>query len=166
MMKKGQKGFTLLELVVGVAIMAIVVGGIGSTMVTLLLNYDRVSGQNTVLPQIQSTGYWVSRDVQTARTVTPGPYQGFPITMSIPIDQEESNDYHVGYYLVNGTLTRKMFDSSMTLLYATHIADYIYNVDTAFVTVSGNTSFHQLTVSAKKDKEEVTRVYQVSQRLQ
>lgn len=146
--------------------MAIVVVGIGSTTVTLLLNYDRVSGQNVVLPQIQSAGYWISRDVQTARTVDPGAYQGFPLTMSIPVDQEESHDYHVEYYLDNGELTRKLYDSSMTLLYATHIANYIYNVDTAFVTLSGNTSFHQLTVSAKKDEEEVTRIYQVSQRLQ
>lgn len=146
--------------------MAIVVVGIGGTMVTLLLNYNQVSEQNVILPQVQGAGYWISRDVQTSRTVTPGAYQGFPLTMSIPIDQEESNDYTVEYHLDNGKLTRNLYDSSMTLLYATHIADYINNVNTSFVILSANTSFHQLTVSAKKDEEKVTRIYQISQRLQ
>ncbi|GAH20246.1 unnamed protein product, partial [marine sediment metagenome] len=53
-MKRGEKGFTLLEVLIGVAIMAIVVGAVAMTTTTLLLNEGQAAGQNTALPQVQN----------------------------------------------------------------------------------------------------------------
>jgi prepilin-type N-terminal cleavage/methylation domain-containing protein len=53
-MKNGESGFTLLEIVVGSAIMAVVVGAIATTLTILFLNYGQAAGQNSALPQVQN----------------------------------------------------------------------------------------------------------------
>ena len=163
--KMTEKGFTLLEAVIAVAIMAIVVGAMATTTTTILLNHGRAAEQNTILPQVQNAGHWITHDVQTARNITAGDPNGFPLSLSIPIDTDENNDYSI-IYSFNGTkLKRKLYDSTPALISETFIADYIDSDNTTFNTLNATAGLHQLTVRAVKDKSGVARIYQVSQRI-
>ena len=160
-----EKGFTLLEAVIGIAIMAIVVGAITITTTTLLKNYGQAAEQNTVLPQVQNAGHWISRDVQTARNITASDPTGFPLSLRIPIDMDENNDNSVNYTFEGTKLKRKVYDSSETLVSETLIADHIDTDNTTFNTLNATINLYQLTVRAVKDNGSATRIYEISQRV-
>ena len=164
-MKQREKGFTLLEVVVGVAIMALVVGAIATTTTTILMNYGQVAEQNAVLPQVQNAGYWISRDVQVASSITAGDPNGFPLFLGIPVDTDENNNYGIEYLFDGNRLKRKVYDSSPTLVSETLVADYIDTDNTTFSTVDATAGHHKLTVTAAKGGTGVTRSYEISQRL-
>ncbi len=69
-MKLGEKGFTYIELIVALAILAL----IGSATATATFQVLRVTERNndhmTVVRQVQNAGYWLSRDAQMAQSVT------------------------------------------------------------------------------------------------
>ncbi len=165
MVKQREKGFTLLEVVVGVAIMALVVGAIAMTTTTLLLNYDQAAEQNVVLPQVQNAGYWISRDVYATINITAGDPNGFPLTLQIPVDNDENNDYSVVYLFDGNKLKRQLYDSSENLTSETLIADYIDIANTTFSTVNATAGHYKLTVTATRDGAGVTMSYEIGQRL-
>jgi prepilin-type N-terminal cleavage/methylation domain-containing protein len=86
-MKQRQRGFTLLEMVLGLAIVAAVVTTIGMTITTLLLNYKQPSTQQILLQQVQNAGYQMPRDIQMSNSVVTasGGATAFPniVTQSI-----------------------------------------------------------------------------------
>ena len=165
MMKKREKGFTLLEIVVGSAIMAVVVGAIAATLTTLFLNYGQAAGQNSALPQVQNAGFWITRDVQTSRNITAGDPNGFPITLKIPVDIDAANDNRIEYVFYGQKLKREFYNSSDNLISETMIADYMDTDACTFSTVNATMRYYRLTVSAARAGETVTRVYDMSQRL-
>ncbi|MBA7571809.1 hypothetical protein ES708_13577 [subsurface metagenome] len=161
-MKRGEKGFTLLEVLIGVAIMAIVVGAVAMTVTTLLLNEGQAAGQNTALPQVQNAGYWISRDVQMARTVTLGE-PGVFLRLDIPVDTDENNDYTIDYWFDGDKLKRQKHDSFGTS--ETFIAEYIDTSNTTFSALDADAGLWKLTVRASRDETGATRSYEISQRL-
>ena len=164
-MKRREKGFTVLEALIGVAIMAIVVVAVAMTTTTLLLNEGQAAGQNTALPQVQNAGYWISRDVQMARNVTPSAPNGFPLSLGIPVDADENNDYTVDYLFDGDKLKRQVYDSLETLISETFIAEYIDTSNTTFSALDADAGLYKLTVRASRDETGATRSYEISQRL-
>ena len=88
----------MLELLVGAAIMAAIVPVAAMSLTTLLMNCERAAEQNTDLPQVQSAGYWISRDVQMSANLTASAPYGFPLSLDIPIDLEGSNNNRIRTY--------------------------------------------------------------------
>ena len=164
-MSKRQKGFTLLELVIGSAIMAVVVGAIAASLITLFLNYGQAAGQSSALPNVQNAGFWITRDVQTSRNVTAGVSNGFPISLKIPTDINEANDNRIEYVFDSSKLKRELYDSSDTLIAETLIADFIDTDYTTFVSINVTSGHYRLTATASREGEAVTRVYDMDQRL-
>ena len=164
-MKRREKGFTVLEVLIGVAIMAIVVVAVAMTTTTLLLNEGQAAGQNTALPQVQNAGYWISRDVQMARNVTPSAPNGFPLSLDIPVDTDENNDYTIDYLFDDDKLKRQVYDSLGTLTSETFIAEYIDTSNTTFSALDADAGLYKLTVRASRDETGATRSYEISQRL-
>jgi len=163
-MKRREKGFTLLEVLIGVAIMAIVVGAVAMTITTLLLNEGQVAGQNTALPQVQNAGYWISRDVQMARIVTLGE-PGVFLRLDIPRDDNPEHDYTIDYVFDSDKLKREVYDSLGTPTSETFIAEYIDTGNTTFSALGAEAGLWKLTVRASRDGTGVTRSYEISQRL-
>lgn len=164
-MSKGQKGFTLLEIVVGSAIMAVVVGAVASLLVVLFLNYGQEAGQNTALPQVQNAGFWITHDVQSSRNITATAPNGFPLSLRLPVDGDEDNDNSANYVFEDSKLKRKLYDSSDNLILETFIADYLDADNCTFTTINATMKYHRLTVTATREGEVVTSIYHVSQRL-
>jgi len=163
-MKRREKGFTLLEVLIGVAIMAIVVGAVAMTTTTLLLNEGQAAGQNTALPQVQNAGYWISRDVQMARNVVFDD-PDFLLSLDIPVDTDENNDYTIDYLFDGDKLKRRVYDSLGTLTSETFIAEYIDTSNTTFSALDADAGLYKLTVRASRDETGATRSYEISQRL-
>ncbi len=164
-MKRGEKGFTLLEILVGAAIMGIIAMPLAMLTMTLLTNPERSNDNNIVLQQIRNAGTWISRDVQMSRSANATDPNGFPLTLQIPVDSDENNDYSIEYLLDGSKLKRRVYDSSENLTAETLIADYIASDNTTFSTLDVDTGLHKLTVRAVKDRAGVTGNYQISQRL-
>jgi len=164
-MKRGEKGFTLLELVVGVAIMAVIAMPLAMLTMTLLTNPERSNDNNIVLQQVRNAGTWISRDVQMSRSANATDPNGFPLTLQIPVDSDENNDYSIVYLFDESKLKRQFYDSGGNLTSVTFIADYIASDNTTFATVNATAGLHKLTIRATKDKASVTGGYEISQRL-
>ena len=69
-MKPGEKGYTLIELLVAITIMAVASGAAGAAIFQVLRNTERNNDHMTVVSQVQNAGYWISRDAQMAQSVT------------------------------------------------------------------------------------------------
>ncbi len=69
-MKLGEKGYTLIELLIAITIMALATGAAGAAIFQVLRNTERNNDHMTVVRQVQNAGYWISRDAQMAQTVS------------------------------------------------------------------------------------------------
>ena len=161
-MRQMEKGFTLIEVVITIAILGIVMPAMAMTISTLLTNHQQANDHNIVSQQVQNAGYWISRDVQAAKYVIFTQPSGFPLTLVIPVDTNENNDYSVDYVFDGNKLKRKVYNSSHTFTKETLIAEYIDVADTVFTTIQPNN--HMLVIRASKGKVVVERSYEVTQR--
>ena len=82
LINKNQKGFTLLEIVVAMAIVGIIGGGISMTLSQLIMGNIRTNNHMTMVRQVQQAGYWVSHDAQMTQIVKLGASPGFLPTLT------------------------------------------------------------------------------------
>jgi len=162
-MKRGERGFTLIEVLIVIAITGAIIWPLTMATTSVLRNPQRTADQNVVLEQVRNAGHFISRDVQMARTVTTSAPSGFPLTVSIAVDADENHDYTVDYLLEGSKLKRKEYDPSHILVSETLISDYIVTNNSTFSTISDG--LYKLTIKASKGKAVVTMNYEVSQRL-
>ena len=68
-MSQGEKGFSTIELIVALSIIALI--GLAATMTTFqVINVtERSESHMTAIRQVQNAGYWISRDAQMAESV-------------------------------------------------------------------------------------------------
>ena len=158
-----EKGFTLIEMLIVIAITGAIIGPLAMATTTLLTSPQRSTDQNVVLSQVQNTGHWISRDVQMARIVTPSGPTGFPLSLKVPVDGDEENDLTIDYVFTGNKLKRELYDSSPALISETLVADYIVTDNTTFVEL--DPSLYKLTAVATLGDAVVTRSYEVKQRV-
>jgi prepilin-type N-terminal cleavage/methylation domain-containing protein len=161
---QNEKGFTLIEVLVALAITAVMIPVMAMSTATILRNNQQAVAHNIVLQQVNNAGYWISRDVQTAKNVTLTEPSGFPLTLVIPDDVNESNDYSVKYLFSGSKLKRQVYNSAHALTAEIIAAEYVEVADTTFNSIP-ETNSYEITVSASKGGVVVARNYQVRQRL-
>ena len=69
-MKQGERGLTLIELTVTVAIVALIAAGANMSVFQVLKGTERNNDHMTAVNQVQNAGYWISRDAQMAKNIT------------------------------------------------------------------------------------------------
>jgi len=106
-MRHREKGFSLIEMLVALGIVAAVIASITMTVTTLLMNAQQPSTQQILLQQVKSAGYWIPRDINMANDVILSGPNGFPFTVNIPVDQDENHNYTVDYLFDGNTLKRQ-----------------------------------------------------------
>lgn len=66
---KDQRGFTLIELMIAIAITGLITGGITLTIFQMFDGIARGNSHMLVVRQVHNTGHWISRDAQQAQNV-------------------------------------------------------------------------------------------------
>jgi prepilin-type N-terminal cleavage/methylation domain-containing protein len=157
-LKKSEKGFTLLELIVAISIAAFVTAAASMTIVTMM----RLSPQNNnwaiALRQVQDTGYWISQDVLMSQTIVLGSGSTY-LTLTQP--QTTSPPKTVVYQWQNMSGGERLLRNDGTN--TTMIAEYItshpqpdYSSDNRTLTFSITATFGNVPV---------TRQYEATQRV-
>ena len=99
-MKREQKGFTLIEMVVVVAIIGLVSYAGTLAVFRVIRGTQRSNDQMIALRQVQNAGYWVSRDLIVAQEVLPGNDISTPQTdlVTLAWTNWESGEIHTVHY--------------------------------------------------------------------
>jgi prepilin-type N-terminal cleavage/methylation domain-containing protein len=163
LIRRREKGFTLIEVLVGLAIMSIIVLAMSMTITIIVTNSRGTTERSVVLREVQNAGYSISRDVLMADDVTLDGTSGFPLILVIPVDTDENNNYSVNYLLDGDQIIRQVYDSSDTLIGERAVAEYIDVDETTFSALSFNT--YELTVKACDGEAVAERSYQIKQRI-
>jgi len=164
-MKRGERGFTVIELLIVAAITGVIAVPLMMATTTLFTNPQRSTDQNVVLREVRNAGYWLSRDVQMSANVTFDGPSGSLLTLVIPVDDDKNNDYSIVYLFDGSKLKREVYDSLETLTSETLIADYIDTDNTTFSTLDPDAGLYKLTIRASRGGTGVTRSYEIKQRL-
>lgn len=103
---RSQRGFTLIEMIMAVAISGFI--GAGVTMATLQI-FDqgtRNNYYNTATRQAQNAVHWMGRDIQMAQEISGT--EGFPLTDNITLswDEWDHTGHEVAYSVAGGQLLR------------------------------------------------------------
>jgi len=66
---RGEKGFTLIEVLVVVGILGAIMGVMAMTVMTIMIVSPKSNDHVIALRQVQNAGYWISRDTQMAQNI-------------------------------------------------------------------------------------------------
>jgi len=104
LINKNQRGFTLIELVVAIAITALIIGGITMAIFQVFDVNSRSTTRMTAVKQVENAVHWLSRDAKMAQDVQPGENSGFPLNLTWV--EWDNTVNQVTYALENGGLKR------------------------------------------------------------
>ncbi len=99
-MKPGEKGYTLIELLIAITIMALASVAAGAGIFQIFRNIERNNDHMTAVLQVENAGYRISRDAQMAENVTTG--LTLPEFLALGWTEQNTGDvYQVTYTLEN-----------------------------------------------------------------
>jgi prepilin-type N-terminal cleavage/methylation domain-containing protein len=127
-MRKREKGFSLVELVVATAISGLVISGLGTAIYQILTVTEYGNDKLTAAHELQNAAHWFSLDGQKANTAT----GGSALVLTLP---DESS---VTYAVVGTELRRTAGDSVMTL--AQNITSASFSVENRIITMAVTSS--------------------------
>ena len=173
-MKLGEKGYTFIELVVAIAIIALVSGAAAIATFQVFKGTERNNNYMTAVRQVHNAGYWISRDTQMAQSVTADNLTApdFLLLTWTEWDDAGAPTYHsVTYFFEDltdgiGKLKRNHW-SSAGASEQTLVAEYIYyNPDDPDNTSKASYQSPVLTVQLTALSEEIleTREYRINRR--
>ena len=172
---KNQKGFTLVELAVALAITGLITGGITMTIFQVFDVNARTSNHMTAVRQVQNAGYWISRDAQMAQSTVITEVLGFPSTLTWTEYVAPSDEHQVVYTLLaDNKLQREHYtnrdinpDPNTTTFVAQYIDSDTTKTKCEFIDTDGDTIKDKLilivtaTVSGWPQEQSETRIYEV-----
>jgi len=160
-----QKGFTMIEVIIAIAVTAIITGGITMTIFQVFDGNTRTSNHMIAVRQVQNAGYWVSHDGQMAQSVEPtADSDGFPLTLTWA-DWDSGDVYQVVYSVVDNELQREHY-TNLTPDATTIVAQFIDLANCDFTDTNGDSVDDTLilTITATVGTQSETRTYEVAPR--
>jgi prepilin-type N-terminal cleavage/methylation domain-containing protein len=138
-----QKGFTLIELVVALAILGIVVVGIVTSIFQIMQGRAQIAGKSVALADIDNAAHWLTRDIVMGQSTDLE--NGEPPTGNMTITwndltswaEAEESISHSAVYTHSGTqLLRKYDSANNTTIVGRHLTDVGFSIDGNLVTVT------------------------------
>lgn len=123
-MKRGQKGFTLPELLITVAITGLIVGFLGTAIYQIITVTEYSNDRMIAMHELQNVAHWFSRDGQMASTAS----GGNELVLALP------DDSSITYAVVDTELCRTAGDSQMTL--ARNVSDLSFSIENRIITMN------------------------------
>jgi prepilin-type N-terminal cleavage/methylation domain-containing protein len=170
--KKRQLGFTLAEMVIAIAISAVVLVGSFELVSHMVITSAKDRANTMAMLQVQYVGFWITEDVVQARPsdVILGDAQGFPLTVEWP---SWNGDVNKITYSVEGqvwTLSRhyqytpnggSVIDKGTVV-----VGESLVPAGTRCEWVTGGnaTNVLKLEVTANVDGKVATRTYEINPR--
>ena len=153
-----QRGFTMIEVIMALAVTAIITGGITMTIFQVFDGNTRSSNHMIAVRQVQNAGYWISHDTQMAQSValTAGP-DGFPLTLTWA-DWDSGDVHKVVYTLLADNKLQREHYTNLNPDATTFVAEYIDPTGTSCQFAGGKLTF---TVTATVGTQSETRTYEV-----
>lgn len=68
-MRRGERGFSLVELIISLGIIALVASAAGMVIFQVFKGTERNGDQMNLVRQVQNTGYWIGRDARMAEII-------------------------------------------------------------------------------------------------
>ena len=166
---KNQMGFTLVELMLAIAITGVITGGITMTIFQVFDANARTSNHMTAVRQVQEAGYWVSYHALMAQDIVTGDDPATPgVTEFLTLTWEDryDDDHQVVYSLEDRP------SGSLENLQGVHyingeesdrtpVFQYIDPTGTTCDFTGGKLTF---TVTATVQEQSETRIYEVTPR--
>jgi type II secretory pathway component PulJ len=102
-----QKGFTLIDLTIGVAITGLISLGATTSIVQVVEGNIDNRSHITAIEQVQNVGYWISRDATMAQEAVLGFDSGLPLTLSW--HEYDGDEREVIYTIAGDSLERQEY---------------------------------------------------------
>ena len=125
---KGERGFTLVELLITVAITGLIVSGLGTAIHQIITVPEYGNDTLTATHELQNVAHWFSLDGQRASTAS----GGSELVLTLP------DDSAIAYSLVGTELYRTAGGSNMTL--AQNITGANFSVENRTITMTVTSS--------------------------
>jgi prepilin-type N-terminal cleavage/methylation domain-containing protein len=100
--KKGEKGLTLLELIIAIAITSLITGGIGTIVYQIYTGSTRSANHMVAVREVQDAGYWLSEYAYSAQNATITGGSGFPLILQW-VNFEPSGKHKVVFNLTSSS---------------------------------------------------------------
>jgi prepilin-type N-terminal cleavage/methylation domain-containing protein len=155
--KIGEKGFTLIEVLVTLAILSSIITVMTATLILIQRTNSQNDEWNVNLRQVQNAGHWISTDALMSDNITVGTGSTF---LTLRWSDWDNNSYNVEYVFQGNTLMRQLNGGAAIM-----IAQYIMPASTC----SWNGTENKLTVTIKAsfhgDEDRcVQRTYEIKPR--
>jgi prepilin-type N-terminal cleavage/methylation domain-containing protein len=167
--KKGQRGFTLIEVLIVIGLTGLIAGGLTTTIMQVMTMSHHTANHMTAVRQVQQAGFWVSPDVQMAQDIDTANDPGTPEFELLTLNWTEfgGSDTHTVIYTLEAMpsgdydiLWRKHYIGS-SLDSKIKVAEYINPAQTSCVWAGGELNF---TVTATVGDQSETKIYEVKPR--
>jgi len=167
-LNKDQRGLTLIELVIAIALVGVITGGITMTILQVFTMNTRTSNHMAAVRQVQHAGFWVSPDVQMALSVNASAGSGFPLTLTWL--EGGTNDVHEVIYSLEDMMPPGGFERLQREHYieseldsTTIVAEYIDPAET-YADWDGEEMLLTFKVTATVGGQSEARIYEIKPR--
>jgi len=123
-MMKRERGFTLVEVLLGVAISGLIIGTLGTSIYQIVSSTEYGGDKLVAAHELQNAAHWVGIDGQRAVEAS----GGSELVLTMP------DNSSVTYSVVDYELRRTVGESQMTL--AQNISDISFSIDNRIITMA------------------------------
>ena len=164
---RNQKGFTLIELMIAVAIGSLVIGAATMTLSQVFSGSARSSNHMIAVRQVQNAGYWIGYDTQMAQSVEPAlDPDGFPLALTwTEWDGTVDGTVNEVVYDIAGDKLQRVHYTNTVLDETTFVAEFVDSTNTSCQLTDGVLIFTvNVTVGTGSQETNETRVYEITPR--